>query len=424
MISLKYRKIKTNGYNLHLINTDKFKSVMVRIYLRRPIKKDEITKRNILCNMFSQSTKKYPSKRDLTIKSQNLYAADVFVSNSRLGNYILTKVDLTVLNDKYTEEGNFEEAIKFLKEIIFNPDVNEENFNKEKLDIVKTSCKNSLTALKESASDYSLVRLLEEFSAKEPCSYRMMGYLDDLDNIDTNNLYEYYKDVIENDIVDIYVIGNINEERTIENIKDNFNFNKIRNSTVNTIVDNDLTRKEIKNCQEQIDNSQSKLSIAARINDLSDYERKYPLTLFNIIFGGGPDSKLFKNVREKNSLCYTIFSVINKLDSIMIIRSGIDKINFDKAIKLIKEDLEEMKKGNFNDNDIKIAKEYFNTALDEIEEREDQIIDNYYLIDLINNDPIDVRRQKINKVTKDEIIQVANKVNIDTIFCLEGVKND
>ena len=120
---MKYTKKDLGAYRLHLIETDKFKTVTVRVSFREPIKKEEITLRNILCDMFTQSSKKYRSKRALTIKAQDLYAADIQTSNSRLGNYINTDFYLAVLNDKYTEPGNFKESLQFLSEIIFHPDV-------------------------------------------------------------------------------------------------------------------------------------------------------------------------------------------------------------------------------------------------------------------------------------------------------------
>ena len=80
--------------------------------------------------------------------------------------------------------------------------------------------------------------------------------------------------------------------------------------------------------------------------------------------------------------------------------------------------------GKFDETDILMAKEYYNTALEEIEDSQSKIINNYLMMELINADDIDVKREKMNKVTKSEIVRVAKKVAIDTILCLEGVKDD
>jgi predicted Zn-dependent peptidase len=175
--------------------------------------------------------------------------------------------------------------------------------------------------------------------------------------------------------------------------------------------------------KETTDNTQSKLAIAAPINKLTPYERNYALVIANLIFGGGVDSKLFKEVREKNSLCYTIHSSSNKLDNLMIIRAGIDKKNYDKTLDLVTRILQDMKKGKFDKTDIDIAKQFYNTTLDTIEESEYQIINEYLFEEVLGIDPIKVRREKMAKVKKQEIVKAIKKISIDTVFLLEGVKH-
>lgn len=421
---MKYTRKDLGAYKLHLINTDKFKTIMIRVSFRNPIKKEEITIRNVLSDMFMQSSKKYNSKRALTIKAQDLYAADLQTSNSRLGNYINTDFYLTVLNDKYTEEGNFKDAVRFLGEIIFNPDVADGKFNEEKLDIVKTSCRSALNSIKEDTSNYSLVKMFELFDKDSPSSYRMMGYMEDLDKIDGENLYQHYLEMIKSSLVDIFVIGEINEDEVSKLISENILINTLKKQRVPYMLEEKNVRSKKVCGKEQVDGSQSKLAMACVVNGLSEYERNYPLSLFNVIFGGGSDSKLFKIVREENSLCYTIHSVPNKLDNLILIRAGIDRDNYDKCVSLVEKCLSDMKKGNFTERDINTAKEYYNTALEELEESEAKIINNYYMMELIGTDTIDVKREKMSKVTKEEIIKVAKKVSIDTIFLLEGVKDE
>lgn len=421
---MEYIKKDLGSYKLHLIKTDKFKSITVKVSFHRVIKKNEITIRNILSDMFMQSSKKYNSKRELTIKAQNLYAAGLRTTNSRLGNYINTDFYLTVLNDKYTEDGNFASSLEFLSEIMFNPDVENGKFNEEKLDIVKSTCRSALNSIKEDASNYSLIRMAEAFGEGEPISYRMMGYLEDLDNITGTSLYEFYLDMIKNDFVDIFVIGDISIKETTDLIKKYFKFDILKKLKMPFMVEEKKPRRSKLVFNEEIDNTQSKLAIGCRINGLSEYERNYPLTLFNVIFGGCSDSKLFKEVREDNSLCYTIYSITNKLDNVLLIRAGIDKENYKKTVSLIEKNLKDMCNGKFDETDILMAKEYYNTALEEIEDSQSKIINNYLMMELINTDDIDVKREKMSKVTKSEIVKVAKKVTIDTIFCLEGVRNE
>lgn len=421
---MKYTKKDLASYNLHLINTDKFKTITIKVVFSRPIKKDEITMRNVLSDVLLQSSKNYESRRELTIKAEELYAADVFNNTQRIGNYILTSFNLQVLNDKYTEDGNFEEAVKFLSEIIFNPDIKNNAFKEDKLDLVLSNVKVALESLKEDATNYSLLRLMEAYDKDSPVSYRMVGYLEDIDKIKTDTLYEYYQKMIEYDYVDIYVVGDIENNTIQEIMKKYFKFRKLKKIKPSYNIEPKKTRKRRLLAKETIENNQSKLAIACTISKASKYEINYPLVLANIIYGGGPDSKLFKDVREKNSLCYSIYSYPVKLDNLLIISAGIDKENYNKSLELTTELLKDMKKGKFTDKDINIAKEYYNTACEEVEESEYKIINEYLSQEILGVEPLEERVKIMNNVTKKDIVKVIKKIDMDTVFLLEGVKDE
>ena len=421
---MKYTKKDLASYNLHLINTDKFKTITIKVVFSRPIKKDEITMRNVLSDVLLQSSKNYESRRELTIKAEELYAADVFNNTQRIGSYILTSFNLQVLNDKYTEDGNFEEAVKFLSEIIFNPDIKNNAFKEDKLDLVLSNVKVALESLKEDATNYSLLRLMEAYDKDSPVSYRMVGYLEDIDKIKTDTLYEYYQKMIEYDYVDIYVVGDIENNTIQEIMKKYFKFRKVKKIKPSYNIEPKKTRKRRLLAKETIENNQSKLAIACTISKASKYEINYPLVLANIIYGGGPDSKLFKDVREKNSLCYSIYSYPVKLDNLLIISAGIDKENYNKSLELTTELLKDMKKGKFTDKDINIAKEYYNTACEEVEESEYKIINEYLSQEILEVEPLEERVKIMNNVTKKDIVKVIKKIDMDTVFLLEGVKDE
>lgn len=408
------------SYNLHFIKTDIFKTITMKVIFHTPIIKEDITKRNILSDILLQSTKEYKTRRDLTIKSEDLYAADIYTSNQRVGNYIMTSFILQTLNDKYTEENNFEESIKFLHEIIFNPDVEEERFKEDKLELVKSNATLALNSIKEDAANYSLIRMSEAYDKTSPISYRMTGYLEDLDKINEENLYEYYERMLDNDYVDIFILGDINEKELLPIIKKYFKFKKVKKRKASYYLPNKKPRKRRLFAKETTKNSQSKLAIACPISKMTDYEKNYSLLLANIILGGTGDSKLFKEVREENSLCYTIKSNYNRLDNLMVINAGIDNVNFDKAVELITKDIQDMKKGKFTDSDINVAKEFYKTSAESLMESPSRIINEVLTEEILGVEPLSERVRKIEKVTKKDIIRACKKINMDTVFLLEG----
>ena len=408
------------SFKVHLIKTDLFKTITMKVMFHTPIIKEDITKRNILSDILLTSSRKYATRRDLNIKSEELYAADIYTSNQRIGNYITTSFILQTLNDKYTEDGNFASSVEFLHEIIFNPDLINNKFKDEKLELVKSNAKIALESIKENSENYSIIRLKEEYDNKSSVSYRMTGYLDDLEKINTQNLYDYYEKMIENDYVDIFVIGNINIKELLLIIKKYFKFRKVKKRKKSYELDYHLPRKKVKTIKEVTSNNQAKLAIALSISKLKDFDKKYSLLILNIILGGTADSKLFKEVREKNSLCYTIRSSYSRLDNMMIISAGIDNINYDKVLDLINKILDDIKKGKFNESDISVAKEYYNTLTESIVESPARLINESFSEKILGVDSLEKRKENINKITKKDIIRVSKKLNIDTIFLLEG----
>lgn len=412
------------SYKLHLINTDKFKTVTLKIVFHTPIKKEEITKRVLVSNILLQSSKKFDSRRKLTIESENLYSADIGVSNQRLGNYITISFNLQILMDKYTEENNFEKCLEFLNEIIFNPDIENKVFKKEKVDFVKHDLMVKLNSIKESPSKYASIKLGEAFDGKSPFSYRMIGYLDDLDRVDESSLYESYLEMINTDYVDIFVVGDFDNKEMLSLIKKYFKFKKVKKPKKSYLLKNRNPRIRRHFSKEEINNNQSTLAIACPVYKLTKYERDYALVLGNLIFGGGVDSKLFKDVREANSLCYTIRSWFVKTDNMITIKAGIDKDNYNKAINIITKKLDEMKKGKFSDDDISNVKQELINALESLDEDENAMINDVMSSEILELDEIKTRIETIKNVKKSDIVKAFKKVHMDTVFLLEGVLDE
>ena len=418
---MEYKKLDLGSYNLHLIKTDRFKTLTIRVCLRDQIVKEEITVRNFLSSFLTYSTDTYRSKREMVLHAQDLYAANIYTKSYRSGNYNVVNFFMSTLNEKYTEEGMLEKTLKFLADVIFNPNFNDLDKFKEAYDFLYNSIENSLKGLKENPTLYSVIRMLEEMDPDMAFSYREHGYIEDLEKVDIESLKNYYHKLINNSLVDIYVIGEFNESDILELLKKHMNFNTFKRPKISQIINHQTLPKKIKTVKEEIDGNQSKLSIGCKIGELSEFERNYVLTIYNMILGGSSESKFFQTIREENSLAYYVYSSLNKLDHLMLIRAGISKDNFTKTIKLIKKLMKEMETGEFDDESIEFAKNNYLSLLKEIEDNENAIIETYLAKDLLNLGDIEERKKEIMKVTKEEIIEVAKKVKIDTIFLLEGV---
>ena len=417
-----YVKKENGAYNLHIIKTNLYKTITVKIFFREEALKENITKRNFLSRMMMLGSNDYKTKVELTKAEQNLYAVNIASTNRRIGNYLDTGISLKVLHDKYTEEGNFLKSLDLLNSIIFNPKVDNNAFDEVDFNTVYEEYKADLESLVENKMSYALIKGLEATAKDSVISYRGIGYLEDLEKITKENLFDYYKEVINHNYVDIFVLGDVLEEEINNIIREKFKINTFKKKPINALV-NPLKVSRVKTIKEKTVAEQDNLIITLSLNNLTDYERNYPLSLYNAILGGGSESLLFREIREKNSLAYYVSSTPNKLDNLIIIRAGITKDKSMDAVNIIKKILQDLEKGKIDDEKIEKAKEYYTSAIDDIIESPFQIIESYYMIELLFVDDIETKRKKMLKVTKDEIIALAKKVRINTIYILEGDDN-
>lgn len=420
---MEYIKKEFAAYNIHIIKTDIFKTITIDVNFLRKIKKEEITIRNFLSEILLQSNKDYQTKRSLAIKANNLYNPTIMSSNGRIGLFSNLSFSMQFLNEKYTEEGMNDETIKFFLNILFNPNVIDEKFDLKSFNIVKEFIKNEIKSVKDNTTKYGLIKLLENMGKDKPYSYRGYGYLEDLENITPDNLYEYYKDIIRSDKVEILIVGDVDEEQITELIKENFKVNTVKKDMGSPIIEHDKIRGRINKINEWENIIQAKFNIGCKLKNLSDYERKYVLPFYNEILGGSTTSKLFTNVRENNSLAYYITSAIKQYDNILMIYSGINKKDSEKVLSLVKKDMQNIKKGSISNEEIETAKKNIMTSLDTITDSPTRIISSYFSKELSNGDDLETRKEKFSKVTKEEIVEVAKKIKIDTVYLMYGEDN-
>jgi len=421
---MQYKKYSIGPYNLHVVKTNKFKSINIKINFRRPTVREEITIRNFLSDLLLYSTTKYPSNRLLSTEAENLYGSMVLSENTRVGNYALISFYLKVLNEKYTEEGMFGKSLDLLLEIIFNPNISNKKFDSQAFKIVKNSIESEIKSVKDNMTKYSLIRMLEEMDSKSPISYRSYGYLEDLEKLDEAKLCEYYETMIKSDLVDIFILGDVDFVDIKKLMTNKIPLNTIKRNTMPVIIEHDKIRRRIRKIRELEDISQSKLSIGCKVEKMTDTERKYILSLYSIILGGPASSKLFNTIREKHSLAYYINCQPKLVDSTLLIYAGIDKDKFEKTLKLIKLEMDNMKKGLFTDEELDSAKHIAISAIKSAEDSAVSIINSYLSKELIKSDDLETKIKNILLVSKDEIIKLAKKVNIDTVFLLEGGRVD
>ncbi len=421
---MEYIKIDKQAYKIHFIKTDKFKKVKIRINFKEKTTKEKVVYRNMLSLVLLEATKKFNTRRLLDIECENLYNIGVGAGTSNSGNYHLLRFNTTFLNEKYTEKGMMEESFKFFLEFIFNPNVIDGKFESQTFNNAKNILKEDIESYADNPGRFAFSRIYEIMCPNSVIKYRSTGYIEDLEKVTEENLYEYYKELLTNNEIDIFIIGNIDVKQMEKIIADNFNIDSIKHEQLAHIVKQDDFRTEPRIIKENKNINQSILILGSKLKDITEFERKYVLVLYNYILGGSADSKLFKEVREKNSLCYSISSTHSGIANLEFISAGIDKENYDKAVELIKAEIKNMEDGNFTEEDINQAKITFLASLKEIEDTANGIINIYEAHEYLDYDLLEERAKEIEKVTKEDIINVSKKMYLDTVYLLEGDKKD
>ena len=420
------------GIKLHLINTNKFKTNLIAIFLTTPLDRENVTKNAVLSAVLRRGCKEFNSQEKISKELEEMYGAEFDCGLDKIGKNHVLKFYIESINDEYLPKNNeniLKKSIDMLSEIVFDPFIQENKFCEEYINQEKENIKQIIEAKKDNKASYAVFRCIEEMYRNEPEGLYKYGYVEDLKKIDATNLYEYYKKLINECKIDIFVSGkieNIDVQKILEENK------KIKNLNSRDPI---YSKKELRNkkqlekaniVNEKQDVTQGKLVIGYDVinstgSDNQDFEKnlKYIGMMYNAILGGTANSKLFQNVREKESLAYTANSNYYYYYGNILVMAGIEISNYEKALKIIKEQVESMEKSDFSDEDILDAKKIILSNIETISDEQDSEII-YFLGQELSGDNVSVKQyaEFIKQVNREEIVEFAKKIKINTIYFL------
>lgn len=418
---MKYKTYNCNSFNIYTIKTDRFKTSHLEVIFKNVLKKEEIGTYSFLADMLSEGCKKYPRKKDLITRFEELYKIVIYASTMRVGNVIDLHVSLDFINPEYIEdEGYIKDVIKTLFEVINNPNVCNDEFDLKTFNIVKERLRREINSLKENPVKQSIKEAIKTMDSNSPTSYEILGTIEELENITPAKLYNAYKSLRKNFKVDVFLIGNLDMDNVASLIKKYFKNRYIVSDNFEVMVDNKETKK-VKEKTMKSDNIQTNLVMLFNLKNLSELEKNITLNCFNYLYGsGGLTSKLYKSIREENSLCYAINSMYLKYDKLLMVQISLDNCNVKKAISLVKKELKSMQNGNFSEEEVRDAINNMVISLDMSLDNNIAILNNYVFNIYDKLPSIEERKEYFKKLTKEDIVNVSKKVKLNTIFTLEG----
>ena len=410
------------GIKLHTIKTDKFKTNLIAVFLTTKLERENVTKNALIPAILRRGSKTLKTQEEISKTLEEMYGASFDCGIDKTGDNQVIRFYIETVNDNYLpkKENNLEKSIQTLLEIVFNPYEENGKFKKEYINQEKENMKKRIESRKDNKARYSLDRCIEEMYKDKPYGLYKFGYSKDLEKIDEKNLYDYYKELINTCKIDIFVSGPI-DENIIKTLKEDKILNSLnkRSAKYNKLELEQKKKIEKENVvTEKMEVTQGKLLVGLDV-DINDNKSKVIAMVYNNILGGSANSKMFQNVREKAHLAYVANSMYYKYKGNIIINSGIEISNYEKALELIKKQIEDMKNGKFTKEEVENAKKGIISAIKTINDEQDSIIIYYFGQELTNtNVSIKQYMDEILSVNYEDVKTIAKKVYVNTIYFL------
>ena len=409
---------------IHFIKTDKFKSNVVAAFLLTELNRENITKNALIPAVLRRGTATLNTMKDISIKMDELYGALFDASVDKIGNNQAVQLYTSVINNKFAlnDEDLMSEALNFMYEAIYNPYLENGVFSEEYVKGEKETLREIIKGKINNKPSYAMFRCTEEMYGEHPYALFKYGVEEDLESITAANLYEQYKYVLETSEKHFYICGDVNEDEVKAFFCSKFEEREVAGELLKPLAKPEIKYDGVKEVVEKMDVTQGKLVLGYDVDvDLSK-ESFYKMTLYNTILGASSNSKLFQNVREKASLAYTTRSTYLKHRGVLFVTAGIELDKYEKALELIKIQVDDMRKGNFSDEDIIDAKVFLKNLFNSIKDDQITIIElsiGQFVLGF--DDSIDDLIAGFEKVTREDIIEMANKVNLVTNYWLTSV---
>lgn len=410
-----------DGVDLRMIDNRKFKTNTLSIFFHIPLKRETVTTAALLPAVLKRGTKKYPEFKILTRHLADLYSASCGGGIRMKGDGEVLYFSMEYIADRYIGENLTAKAAEFLRELVFSPLIQDGGFLPEYVESEKTNLRNAILGLINDKREYTDVKCREAMFGKDGYGMFEAGYVEDLDTITPQSLYAFYQEVLANAKVDIFMGGTV-EEENVQTVCEILSPKLMPRSGgyIKAMPAQDAER-ELQTLTEEINVAQSKLAIGLRCGVDAASEEYYALMLGSCIFGGSPFSKLFNNVREKLSLAYYAGCRTDRLKSVMMISSGIETKNFQKAYDEIMVQFKKMQDGEITLEELAAAKKYLANGLTAMNDSM-RTMEDYYLSQCIlgQNQSPEALIDCLNAIEIPQIQAVMQKIQPDTVYFLKG----
>ncbi len=412
---------------IYKVNDSKFKSIYLSYNFTFETNKEDIPKNVITSLILSKGSKKYKTSKEIEKYLSSLYGTNFDINMEKIGDLYNIEFRLECVNKKFLPNNVdvFMDAIKFLNEIIYNPKIENNEFDNVIFEREKSFIIDKISKKKDEKLRYAVLKTEEILCEKEPFGTYIYGDIKDANNVKIDDIYEAYQNIINKSNISVIVSGNLVGYEDIDQyIKEifinRFNNNEIDKTLINKSIKRRFCVEDVKEIKEKIQTNQAVITIGLRVEDLEQNDF-YALNVYNSILGGTPSSKLFQNVREKESLAYTTKSRYYRFKGIFIIYAGIEESNYERAKKVILDQISDMENGNISELELNSSKQSLVNDLLEWNDSKISLAKLAYT-NVINNEKITIDELITNMkaVEIEDVVRIAKKVKLQLIYMLGG----
>lgn len=408
------------GIDVYRILSRKFKTNSINVFIHHNLTEEQVTRNAMVPAVLRRGCRSFPQSRDIALYLEGLYGASFDCGIAKKGETQITQFYIECISDKYTDQGTdiFNKAFDLLYEIITQPIVENGAFKDEYIIQEKDNLKRLIEGRVNNKLQYAVDRCFEEMCHHEPFGIYEYGYVSQLKDINPENLYHNYCNSIGASPISVYIAGDVDDDK-LNRVMDKFRTMERGDITAPNagIIHNDVAG--IREVNEKMKINQAKLSLGFRTGIAANHDDYYALLVYDGILGGGIHSKLFQNVREKAGLAYYIFSRMERFKGLMVVSGGIESENKDRTFDIIMDQMNEIRKGNISNYELEATLKTIETGIGSLKDSQMQIVD-FCLSQSIagSHDNFSSFLQKVSKVTIDDVVRIAEKVKLDTVYFL------
>lgn len=421
-----FERETVGNIRLHVLPTDQFKTYAISVYIGTPLREQAVTPVALTPFVLRRGTAKLPETKQFRERQDDLYGAGFGFDVYKRGDYQIVQFRMDMIHDDFvSEQGSMlKQALQFVGEAITDPVVEAGAFRAKYVEAEKETLRKRIAAIINDKIRYAGERCVEEMCHNEPFRLHPLGRTDDLAAITPESLYASYRRWLSDSPIDVYVAGHTTLAEVKPLLESAFRWNRSSSPDYGRLTEHREV-EQVRTVVERLDVTQGKLNMGLRTY-VTYADDDYPaMLMYNGILGGYPHSKLFLNVREKESLAYYCSSRLDGHKGMMTIQSGIEFANYEKALDIIKRQIEQMAEGQISELELSQTRAMIANSLRETQDSAFETIS----LDFNNQLSGKTRTaaeliEQVGRVDTAAIRRVAERVKLDTVYFLRDRKGE